>query len=406
MPAGSGEQIAHFGNLLLFLLLLSCALAVSGAYAPAFPYLGFAGTMLLTRYTPWFVVVPLVIACLELGFWHKRRKRSALVFCAAASITALGAGNILGRMAAVCHANGVNIDMLRAFDVRSIDEQVKPDAVVGYGSDERGPLELAVYRPRFKNGVRNDARSAPVLMYVHGGGWISGSKLQHDSEMRWFAEQGWLVVSVDYRLSNAQLHGWDRSTGEIGCAMAWVGANAAAYGGDAERFSMTGDSSGGNLAVNAAYEGNRGSLESDCKDKTWQAIPHVSAVIAEYPVLDAASFFTNKDRMFGNVVRAMAVAYTGGTPAQFPERYAAIASRAHISGAAPPTLILAAESDHLVSIAPALEFDKEAQAAGVDERLIRLSYAEHGFDDIDGSIGNQLYLKAAAHFMEAHGQKP
>jgi acetyl esterase/lipase len=257
---------------------------------------------------------------------------------------------------------------------------------------------MAVYRPRQAEGEH----AAPILIDVHGGGWIMGTMLDHDSELRWFADQGWLVFSPNYTLSTSALHKWDSTTNQIGCAMSWVAANGAKFGGDAALVSMFGDSAGGNLAINAAFKANHGTLRSDCGG----SIPRVRSVIATYPVVDPAGFYDNKVPLMARAARMMAGEYTGGPPRQFPERYATISSTAALSPDAPPTLIFVGESDHLVPPEPTYQFVNRAKDSGIEVHLIRVPYGDHGFDAAAGSIGNQIVRGATLNFLRAHGRGP
>jgi acetyl esterase/lipase len=102
----------------------------------------------------------------------------------------------------------------------------------------------------------------------------------------------------------------------------------------------------------------------------------------------------------------MSERYTGGSPEQYPDRYAVVNSATHISAAAPPTLLIVPEADHLVAPDAAYEFNAQVQAAGVATRLIRMPYAEHAFDLTSGSIGDQLVRQSTLRFLEEHGLKP
>ena len=55
-------------------------------------------------------------------------------------------------------------------------------------------------------------------MYIHGGGWIQGSTANLGHDMRWFADRGYLVVSVDYRLATASQSTWDKKPQDVACA--------------------------------------------------------------------------------------------------------------------------------------------------------------------------------------------
>jgi acetyl esterase/lipase len=102
----------------------------------------------------------------------------------------------------------------------------------------------------------------------------------------------------------------------------------------------------------------------------------------------------------------MASAYTGGSPQQFPDRYARIASESHIAAGAPPTLIIVGEADHLVPVDGTYRFAERARSAGIDVDLVAVPYADHVFDALGGSIGEQAYRQLTARWLRTHGQAP
>ena len=311
-------------------------------------------------------------------------------------LTIAGASIITARMTAAVEHAGADIDLVDTFGLGATASA--PDAEATYANFDGEPLRLSIYRPA---GSTAQDR-APVLVFVHGGGWVAGDRNAHSADLRWFAEQGWLTVTVDYALSTSDRHLWDVTQSQIGCALAWVADNAQRYGGDPDRLSLSGDSAGGNLAVNAAYLAAVGGLPSSCGGR----VPAVDAVTALYPVVDPAGFYDNDDPALGGTARDMAGAYTGGSPQQFPQRYAAITSATHISAAAPPTLILLGEADHLVPAAGAYRFAEQAREAGVDVELVAVPYADHVFDARPGSIGQQAYRQLTARWLRSHGQAP
>lgn len=98
-----------------------------------------------------------------------------------------------------------------------------------------------------------DAENLPVMVFVHGGGWKRGDKSQVFLKPRFFAEAGYVFVSVGYRFvpdiefpANAE---------DVGAALAWVLARIADYGGDPSRVFVMGHSAGGHLAALVATDG-------------------------------------------------------------------------------------------------------------------------------------------------------
>lgn len=365
-----------------------------GTYLYKVPYLGVA-TAFVPWYLPWLVVAAVLGGVLALIVWRMRRSRLAVAVAVLAAVTVAAAAVIDARMIVAVENAGADIRLIDTFGV-GVPKYAAPDEEVTYGTYQGTPLRLGVYRPS------ESASHAPVLVYIHGGGWVAGDLTSRSANLRWFAERGWLVVSVDYTLSSADRHLWDVTQDQIGCALGWVVANAPRYGGDPARLSVSGHSAGGNLAINTAYLAASGQLRSSCGG----TMPKVSAVSAVYPVVDPAGFYDNPDPALGGRSRGMVGAYTGGSPQQFPDRYARIASDSHITAVAPPTLIVIGEADHLMPLDGTYRFADRAMAAGIDVDLVTVPYADHVFDGRRGSIGEQAYRQLTAHWLREHGQVP
>lgn len=108
---------------------------------------------------------------------------------------------------------------------------------LAYGPHERHRLD--VFRPT------TSATPAPVLLFVHGGGFVSGDKGDgriFDNVLDYFAARGVMGVNINYRL--APQHAWPAGIEDLRQALAWVRKNAAAYGGDADRIFVMGHSAG------------------------------------------------------------------------------------------------------------------------------------------------------------------
>jgi acetyl esterase len=110
-----------------------------------------------------------------------------------------------------------------------------------------GPIRVRVYEPP----ETSSPSPAPVLVYLHGGGWVIGSLDTHDGVGRALAARTpCIVVAVDYRL--APEHPFPAALEDAWAATAWVAEHAASLGGDPGRIAVGGDSAGGNLAAAVA----------------------------------------------------------------------------------------------------------------------------------------------------------
>jgi acetyl esterase len=383
---------------LVYALLGLFGLTTIGLFLPAIPVLGELGPVLTTTFGLWIVLIVLIGAVWAYWRWRTNGKRRALVVTVLAGVAALAMGYAQYSQIRTATIHGAQINLASAFLAGTqMDDSLKVETVI-YAKHDGQNLPLDIYRPK----PRTDGKPAPIFVYVHGGGWGGQTLKQRQADYRWFAERGYLVISLEYSLSTEKRHTWNIATPQLGCALAWVNANAARYGGDASRFALWGESAGGNLVLNLSYMASAGTLKPSCAG----TVPKIDAAVALYPVVDPARMYRPEDPMLGVFGRMMGDNYTGGSPEQYPERYKAIASVTHISAKAPPTLLIIPEADHLVAPDAAYAFAAKAKAAGIKTRLIKMPYAEHAFDLRSGGIGNQMVRQTMLRFLVDQGLKP
>lgn len=115
-------------------------------------------------------------------------------------------------------------------------QDVKRD--LKYGNEERQTLD--VYSPP-------NAKRAPIVFWIHGGGWQAGDKLQVQEKPRFFTENGFVFVATNYRL----LPKVEMQTifQDVAKALRWTRDHAAEFGGDPERMIIGGHSAGAQLAA-------------------------------------------------------------------------------------------------------------------------------------------------------------
>jgi acetyl esterase/lipase len=115
-----------------------------------------------------------------------------------------------------------------------------------YGADARHLLD--VFEPAAAGAAR------PVLLFVHGGGFVAGDKRRpgspyYDNIGLWAVAHGMIGVNMTYRL--APQHPWPAGALDVGAAVAWLRAHIGSHGGDPNRIILMGTSAG--AAHAAAY---------------------------------------------------------------------------------------------------------------------------------------------------------
>lgn len=117
---------------------------------------------------------------------------------------------------------------------------VKVERDVKYGPADRHLLDVFTPDPAA-------AAPQPVLIYIHGGGFIAGSKRNpgnpfYDNVMLWAARSGFVGVNATYRLAPA--FPWPAGAEDMGAIVQWVAENVATRGGDPGRIFLMGQSAG------------------------------------------------------------------------------------------------------------------------------------------------------------------
>lgn len=229
------------------------------------------------------------------------------------------------------------------------------------------------------------AKPTPVVVQLHGGGWIRGDRPSSYRTFSALLAAGMSVVTVDYRVAKEAPA--PAAIGDVRCALAWVKANAAQYNFDLTRVVVYGASAGGHLALMAAYAPPSFDPPG-CTDQ-----PKVAAVLDFYGPTNLAEGLTEHGSSdFTHQWLGMEkplVPYIGTTPAtsgpdvlptaggrahsaRWAEPDAATLTRAremspmsYIHAGLPPTFIVNGDRDPAVDPTQDAQLKKALDAAGV-----------------------------------------
>lgn len=348
----------------------------------------------------WPAVGPQLVLLSALAFavalagmkWGPRRTSRVVAALAALGVVVTTA--IVSTFAHAAYRAGGSVNPVSA--LWSVTPASEPDRTTVFDTVDGKELRALVYEPA----DGGDGGSAPMMVYIHGGGWIGGSVGDASADLRHFADEGWLVVSVEYRLASANVATWDKAPRDVACALAWAGENADSLGGDGDRIVVAGDSAGGNLAVNLAYSAARSAPLTACG----RTVPVPRAVVVQYPVVDPRDAYDNGYPVPGAEPKAFTSDYIGGLPEAHPERMRAISSDTYIGPSAPPTLIIEPMGDGFIPANGVLDFADRAQRAGVDVTVARLPFAGHGYDS--GALGNQARRSITENYLAERDLAP
>ncbi|KEO81182.1 alpha/beta hydrolase [Tumebacillus flagellatus] len=262
---------------------------------------------------------------------------------------------------------------------------------VQYGEGDGHPLFLDIVRP-----LGAPAHPLPVIVYIHGGGWMFGDKAASGGKLNsLYAKQGFFTVSLNHRPSKvapfpAQIH-------DVKAAIRWLRANADTYGIDPNAIGVWGHSSGGHLAALLATSGDVPELEGNSGSPGYSSRVQAACVSAgPVDLLRMGGWHDLPDSPEAVLLNAK---YAQDNP-----DLAKVANPiTYINGDEPPVLILHGDQDCIVPVNQAeLLFH-----ALTDVSLVRIKGGDH--DDYNG--GNLVMddvLHLVLSFMKRNllGPKP
>ncbi|VGO15454.1 Carboxylesterase NlhH [Pontiella desulfatans] len=245
-------------------------------------------------------------------------------------------------------------------------------------------LTLDIYMPPGQPSAK-----APVLYYVHGGGWAAGSKDKGGLPLMrpvflQVAEKGFVCVSINYRL-------YKKTNGVLmrDCVtdamdgLRFLKKNAVAYGLDPGRIVVWGDSAGGQLAQMLAladpktFAGDEALVGYDAKPL---------AGISWYGPTDFTDVELFKTDLSDKDPDRFGFRITGkeGGFAEFPEAYKEMSPYYWIKKDSPPLLLMQGDADATIPYAHAPHLKKKADQIGAEVEVVVVEKAGHNWRKAGG----------------------
>lgn len=289
---------------------------------------------------------------------------------------------ILTRISVSLNTQVTSVKLIKTYYPENISKVTTK--VIYYKDEQDNELPINLY-------YENSTNDKPVIIYIHGGGWILGSENDNEYTSKVFAKNGYVVASIGYQLSSDSVHLWDKTEKQILYGIKEV----ADYLKSTSTY-MIGDSAGGNLALGISYKLNS-------KTYKFTDLPFkIRAVSVNYPVTNPSKFYNNQNLVSKELSKRMATSYVGGSPQEYPERYNEISPENFISENTPPTSIIVGENDTLVPPTSTYEFAQILQKKGIINQLIRVPFFSHAGDVHRNNLFNQAYINSTIEWFKKY----
>lgn len=231
---------------------------------------------------------------------------------------------------------------------------------ITYQTAENRSVKLDVW-------YRHDVKTpSPTLVFIHGGGWIFGSKEGAVLNFLPYMEMGWTIVNVEYRMASQSLA--PAAVEDTRCALRWVLRNAKQYNFDTNKIVLTGQSAGGHLSLITGMLPNGTGLDNNCYgDEELK----VAAIINWYGISDVNDLIQSKN------LKNYAVMWMGSqqNAAEIAKR---VSPLTYVRAGAPPILSIHGDSDSVVPYSHSVRLHEALDKVKSPNKLITIKGGDHG----------------------------
>jgi acetyl esterase/lipase len=240
-------------------------------------------------------------------------------------------------------------------------------ANIVYGTWNGYDAKLDVYQRK------NVTEPQPTLIFIHGGGWVLGTKESAVMSFLPWLQMGWNVVNVEYRLSHVALA--PAAVEDCLCALKFVVAHAKDYNVDTSRIVTSGESAGGHLALTTGLIPESAGLDRQCPGLNFQGrgagLPKVAAIVNWYGIADL------NDMLGGPNERAYAVEWFADLPNR-DELARKLSPLTYVRKGLPPIMSIQGDADPIVPYSNSTRLRDALTTAEVPNELVTIPGGGHG----------------------------
>jgi acetyl esterase/lipase len=213
---------------------------------------------------------------------------------------------------------------------------------------------------------RDAAGPQPTLIFIHGGGWVGGTKEGSLMSVMPWLEMGWNVVNVEYRLARVSLA--PAAVEDCLCALRYVATHAKTYGIDTSRLVVSGGSAGGHLCLTTGMIPESAGLDRECPGVP---LPKVAAIVNFYGITDVVDLLDGPNR------KSYAVAWLGSMPNR-EEIARRVSPLTYVRAGLPPILTIHGDADPTVPYQHAVRLHEALSKVDVPNQLLTIPDGKHG----------------------------
>lgn len=266
------------------------------------------------------------------------------------------------------------------------------DAPIARGTVTRGieykpGLKLDVYAP-----TRQVYLLSPVVMYIHGGAWITGSKEglnfnRFNKAANALRAEGYTIVSIDYTLAQLGKSPFPACIADAADAVTWIERHADTLHLDKHHIGLFGESAGAQIAMMLAY-GKPEQFSATYVPRRFDYVldvygPSRLEGIYHMPTADSLYALLNRLPVMMKSRLDLALYVFGFDPTKDTARAEQIMETYspynYVRAGAPPTLLIQGKQDRIVPVSQSLVLQARLDSLGIENQMHLLDGPDHGF---------------------------